>query len=487
MLEHLRDLLAHPPRLWVIGDVMLDRYLLGSVDRVSPEAPVPVLLHKSTEERLGGAANVALNLRALGGQAALGGVLGGDEPGDCMLRLLHEAQIRTGGMIRPARAVTTIKQRAVCGAQQLLRIDSEQRIQLTPAEITAILDGLWAEMPEPNVILVSDYAKGVVSRQFMEQLLGRVGSIPVFVDPKGRDYSPYVGAAVITPNEREAALAAGVEIRDEASLRAAAARLHEQLPGTAVLITQGAQGMTLVAEAGGPPLHSPAQARRVFDVTGAGDTALATLAMMRAFGLAWPDVLHVANVAAGIAVSKLGTSPVYRSELLSALSREETGVKLIERDGLPELRRTTAQLGQRLVFTNGCFDILHVGHLHVLERARQFGDVLIVAVNSDDSVRRLKGDSRPINGQEERAALLAGLECVDFVTIFAEDTPLAAILACQPDVLVKGGDYSEATIVGAAEVRATGGRVEVVPTIQGRSTTRILERAATGPQKQKAS
>jgi D-beta-D-heptose 7-phosphate kinase/D-beta-D-heptose 1-phosphate adenosyltransferase len=487
MLERLRDLLAHPPRLWVIGDVMLDRYLVGSVDRVSPEAPVPVLLHRSTEDRLGGAANVAVNLGALGGLAALGGVLGSDEPGDCVLTLLQQAGVRTGGVLRPARAVTTTKQRAVCGSQQLLRIDSEQRIQLTGAEVDAILDGLWSELPEPSVILVSDYAKGVISREFMQRLFLRVGTIPVFVDPKGRDYSPYVGAAVITPNEREAALAAGVEIRDEASLREAAARLHRQLPGTAVLITQGAHGMTLLTEGGAPPLHSPAQARRVFDVTGAGDTALATLAMMRAFGLDWPDALHVANVAAGIAVSKIGTSPVYRSELLSALSREETCVKLIERSGLAELRRTTAELGQRLVFTNGCFDILHVGHLQVLERARQLGDVLIVAVNSDASVQRLKGDSRPINVQEERAAMLAGLSCVDFVTIFEEDTPLAAILACQPDVLVKGGDYSEATIVGAPEVRAAGGRVEVVPIVQGRSTTRVLERAAAFTREQKAS
>lgn len=487
MLEHLRNSPARPPRLWVVGDVMLDRYLVGSVDRVSPEAPVPVLLHSSTQDRLGGAANVAINLGALGGVAALGGVLGRDAAGDCVLALLAAAQVRTGGLLRLERAQTTTKQRALCGAQQLLRIDSEQRVQLTGAEIEQMLAGLWAELPEPDVILVSDYAKGVVSRDFMQQLLQRAGATPVFVDPKGRDYAPYVGATVITPNEREAALAAGIEIRDEVTLHAAALRLREQLPGTAILITRGAKGMSLLAADSPALLHSPAQARRVFDVTGAGDTALAALSLMRAFGLSWPDALHIANVAAGIAVSKIGTSPVYRSELLSALAHEETSVKLIERAGLAELRQTTLQLGQRLVFTNGCFDILHVGHLRLLEKARQLGDVLVVAVNSDASVKRLKGDSRPINPQKERAALLAGLECVDFVTIFDEDTPLLAILACQPDVLVKGGDYSEATIVGAPEVRARGGRVEVVPLVAGRSTTGVLQRAAAGPRAQKAS
>ena len=486
MLEQLRNSLGRAPRLWVVGDVMLDRYLVGSVDRVSPESPVPVLLHKSTQDRLGGAANVAVNLGALGGEAALGGVIGRDAAGDCVLALLAEAQVRTGGLLRPARAITTTKQRALCGSQQLLRIDSEQRIQLEAAELEELLAGLWAELPEPDVILVSDYAKGVVSRDFMQRLLRRAGSTPVFVDPKGRDYSPYRGASLITPNEREAALAAGIEIRDEASLLAAAAQLRHALPGTSVLITQGAKGMSLLGADAAELIHSPAQARRVFDVTGAGDTALATLALMRAFGLDWPEALHIANVAAGIAVSKIGTSPVFRSELLSALSREETSVKLIARGGLPELRRTASQLGQRLVFTNGCFDILHVGHLRLLEQARQLGDLLVVAVNSDDSVRRLKGDSRPINPQKERSALLAGLECVDFVTIFDEDTPLAAILACQPDVLVKGGDYSEATIVGAPEVRARGGRVEVIPLVAGRSTTGLLQRAAAAPRTQKA-
>ena len=436
---------------------------------------MPVLLLEEVQDRLGGAANVAQNITALGGQVALGGIIGQDEAGARLCELLTARGIGVSGMLR-REIVTTVKTRALAGAHQLLRIDSERKLNPTPEDIQAVLSGLQRDLPQPQVVLVSDYAKGMVTRGLIAAIRDRVGDVPIFVDPKGRDYTRYRGAALITPNEREATLAAGVEIHDDDSLRRAAQELQRQLPGATIIITRGAKGLSLFTP-DGAELHAPAQARRVFDVTGAGDTAIAALALFRASQLPWNETLRVANVAAGLAVGKIGASPVYLSEVLGALSHDEGGIKLVTRQALTELRRTTAKLGQKLVFTNGCFDLLHVGHLRLLRAARAMGDVLLVAVNSDDSVRRLKGPTRPVVSQEDRAALLAGLEAVDFVTLFDEDTPLEAILACQPDVLVKGGDYSPATIVGAPEVERWGGRVAVIPLVEGRSTTSMVQRA----------
>ncbi len=507
MLERLRRQLAvdgaasvtsYTPRIWVIGDVMLDRYDIGTVERVSPEAPVPVLLLERTEERLGGAANVAQNILALGAQVALAGRIGDDEPGSSLCRILLDLGIRCSGLCKESGALTTVKKRALAGAQQLLRIDYERPGPLAAATLELMLNGLARDLPQPNLIVVSDYAKGVVGAELISTLSRRYPGVPVFVDPKGRDYSKYRGATLITPNEHEAALASGVAIRDEASLGVAAEHLAGLLPGTAILVTRGARGMSLLLppqlaeRAAGdpstlPPLFShgerhgervisaPAQARRVFDVTGAGDTALAMLAVGWVSGLSWAETLHVSNVAAGLKVGKIGAVPIYLSEVLTALAHEQHSVKLIERHQLAGLHKQAKDSGQRLVFTNGCFDVLHVGHLTLLEQARRAGDLLVVAINSDDSVRRLKGPTRPVNPVSERAALLAGLECVDFVTVFSEDTPLEAILACRPDVLVKGGDYTPATIVGAREVTSWGGKVEVIPLVAGRSSSRLIE------------
>jgi D-beta-D-heptose 7-phosphate kinase/D-beta-D-heptose 1-phosphate adenosyltransferase len=475
MLESLREKMsAPPPKIWVIGDIMLDRYLLGTVGRVSPEAPVPVLLLSETSSRLGGAANVAQNIVALGGQVALGGLSGSDAAGDELQTLLAEAQVGCRGVVRSPSAVTTVKQRALASGQQLLRIDREQPRACVSDEVVRIVAGLAQDLSDPDVIVLSDYNKGVITTELIAQLRMRHPNVPIFVDPKVRDVSRYTGVQLIKPNEREAALASGVEIRDEASLRQALLRIQMQLPGTRILITRGAQGMALLGE-DGQLVQAPAQARRVFDVTGAGDVAIATLAMARAWELDWPDALRVANAASGIAVGKIGAAPVYAAELASALSRDQFGLKLLRRSALPELRRTASALGQRIVFTNGCFDLLHIGHLRLLEEARAMGDLLVVAVNDDASVRRLKGKDRPINCEQDRAALLAGLEAVDFVTVFEEDTPLETVLALRPDVLVKGGDYTLEQIVGADEVLGWGGRVNIVPFVIGRSTTRIIE------------
>jgi len=472
------------PRIWVLGDVMLDRYLVGHVERVSPEAPVPVLALLRIEDKAGGAANVAQNLIALGAEVALAGRVGDDEAASALQGVLSKAGVRTAGLLREPGAVTTVKQRALAGQQQLLRIDSERTNPIGADTQSACLTALAQELPAPQLIILSDYGKGVVTRALVEELLRLYPQTPIFVDPKGRDYSKYRGVFLITPNEQEASLAAGLPISDSASLLAASERLGDQLPGTAILVTQGARGMSLRLPASaqgsaGPAskpaalIHSPAQARQVFDVTGAGDTALAALAVSWAAGLRWSEMLQVANVAAGIKVGQVGAVPVALSEIIAALHEHEG--KILGRGQLAELRQRLAQAGERLVFTNGCFDVLHIGHLRLLERSRQLGDRLLVAVNSDDSVRRLKGPSRPLNREADRAAMLAALDCVDFVTVFEEDTPKEAILKCRPDVLVKGGDYTLDTVVGAAEVQGWGGQVELIPLVAGQSSTRLIE------------
>ena len=472
------------PRIWVLGDVMLDRYLVGHVERVSPEAPVPVLALLRIEDKAGGAANVAQNLIALGAEVALAGRVGDDEAASALRGVLSKAGVRTAGLHHEPGAVTTVKQRALAGQQQLLRIDSERTSPMGADSQSACLTALAQELPAPQLIILSDYGKGVVTRALVEELLQRYPQTPIFVDPKGRDYSKYRGAFLITPNEQEAALAAGLPISDNASLLAASERLGDLLPGTAILVTQGARGMSLhlppsvqgsagQASKPGALIHSPAQARQVFDVTGAGDTALAALAVSWAAGLQWSEMLQVANVAAGIKMGQVGAVPVALSEIIAALHEHEG--KILGRGQLSELRQRLTQAGERLVFTNGCFDVLHIGHLRLLERSRQLGDRLLVAVNSDDSVRRLKGPSRPLNREADRAAMLAALDCVDFVTVFEEDTPKEAVLECRPDVLVKGGDYTLDTVVGAAEVQGWGGQVELIPLVAGQSSTRLIE------------
>jgi D-beta-D-heptose 7-phosphate kinase/D-beta-D-heptose 1-phosphate adenosyltransferase len=467
------QMIRRAARLWVLGDVMLDRYLVGSVERVSPEAPVPVLLLSERVQRVGGAANVAHNLAALGAEVALGGTVGDDDAGRELSTLVRDSGVRAEGVVVSRRGVpTTTKLRALAGAQQLLRVDEERRVPLDDAERAAVIAGCARAVPDPELVLISDYDKGVVTAALLAAVR-QATSAPIFVDPKGRDYARYRGAALITPNEREAQLASGIEIVDENSLRAAALALR-QIVGGDVVITRGARGMSALVD-GTRLLHAPARARRTFDVTGAGDTAIAALALCRAHGLDWDEALHAANVAAGIAVGKVGAVAVYAEELLAALAHEDFNVKLVDRRALGELRRTATTLGQRLVFTNGCFDLLHVGHLRLLQAARAMGDQLLVAVNSDASVRRLKGPTRPIVRAEDRALMLAALESVDFVTLFEEDTPLETILGCRPDVLVKGGDYTPETIVGAREVTGWGGTVRTVPLVPGRSTTAIVE------------
>jgi D-beta-D-heptose 7-phosphate kinase/D-beta-D-heptose 1-phosphate adenosyltransferase len=455
----------------VVGDVMLDRYWHGGTSRISPEAPVPVVKVDQVEDRPGGAANVALNIAALGAPALLVGVTGNDEAADSLADSLGAAGVKAVFQRIPTQP-TIVKLRVMSRHQQLLRIDFEQPFATDSLslgrEVDALLEGV-------KVLVLSDYGKG--SLQNHQQLIqaARARSIPVLADPKGKDFSIYRGASMITPNLSEFEAIVG-KCEDEAELVAKGAQLMTSLELGAMLVTRGEHGMTLLRP-DQPPLHLPARAREVFDVTGAGDTVISTLAAALAAGEELPHAVGLANLAAGIVVGKLGTAAISAPELRRAIQRaegSERGVLTLDQL-LPAIEDARAH-NERIVFTNGCFDILHAGHVTYLEQARAQGDRLIVAVNDDASVSRLKGPGRPINSVDRRMAVLAGLGAVDWVVSFGEDTPENLIGNVRPDVLVKGGDYSVEQVVGASIVTAYGGTVKVLGLVENSSTTAIVEK-----------
>lgn len=455
----------------VVGDVMLDRYWHGGTSRISPEAPVPVVKVDQVEDRPGGAANVALNIAALGAPALLVGVTGNDEAADSLADSLGAAGVKAVFQRIPTQP-TIVKLRVMSRHQQLLRIDFEQPFATDSLslgrEVDALLEGV-------KVLVLSDYGKG--SLQNHQQLIqaARARSIPVLADPKGKDFSIYRGASMITPNLSEFEAIVG-KCEDESELVAKGAQLMTLLELGAMLVTRGEHGMTLLRP-DQPALHLPARAREVFDVTGAGDTVISTLAAALAAGEELPHAVGLANLAAGIVVGKLGTAAISAPELRRAIQRaegSERGVLTLDQL-LPAIEDARAH-NERIVFTNGCFDILHAGHVTYLEQARAQGDRLIVAVNDDASVSRLKGPGRPINSVDRRMAVLAGLGAVDWVVSFGEDTPENLIGHVRPDVLVKGGDYSVEQVVGASIVTAYGGTVKVLGLVENSSTTAIVEK-----------
>lgn len=455
----------------VVGDVMLDRYWHGSTSRISPEAPVPVVRVTRTEDRPGGAANVALNIAALGASALLVGVTGQDEAAAALAEQLHSVGVQTDFQ-QLAGQPTIVKLRAMSRQQQLLRMDFEERFDVDAA---ALLQQVKERLDKVKVLVLSDYGKGsLVNHQELIQA-ARAKGVAVLADPKGTDFSIYRSATLLTPNQAEFETVAGVCIDEQQLLERGTAML-QQLDLEALLVTRGEQGMTLIRK-DQPALHLPAQAREVFDVTGAGDTVISTLATALAAGEELPEAMHLANVAAGIVVGKLGTATISAPELRRAVQGElRHGRGML---GLQQLKSAVADAkarGERVVFTNGCFDILHAGHVHYLEQARELGDRLIVAVNDDASVTALKGPGRPINSVDRRMAVLAGLGAVDWVTSFADDTPIALLELLQPDVLVKGGDYGVDGVVGADIVRAYGGEVRVLGLVENSSTTAIVEK-----------
>ncbi len=463
--------------VWVVGDLMLDEYVLGLVERISPEAPVPVVRVRDVEYRPGGAANVARQVAALGGHAVLAGVLGDDEAGQRLLASCARANVDTRAVLVESGRKTTRKLRVLGHGQQLLRLDWED----APPRAEDLGDRLLKQLQagaRPEVMILSDYAKGVLTDKTIRALIDHAHGLDcrVLVDPKRRDLAAYRGANLLTPNLGELSLAAGktLEKTDTHAIAAAAGPFIQAGRFDSMLVTLGDGGMLMV-DADGQSIHVPAVRRAVSDVTGAGDTVIAVLAVTLASGAATRQAMELANVAAGIAVGDVGAVAVEPAQIRSALAGL-SGSKVIGRDSLAARATGWHAEGKRVVFTNGCFDLLHAGHLSLLEDAARQGDVLVLAINSDESVRRLKGPQRPIVPAAERANLLAALSCVDAVTIFDEDTPLETLRMVRPNVLVKGQDYALANVVGRDLVESWGGRVVLVPLMPEKSTSALVER-----------
>ncbi|MFM9913583.1 MAG: D-glycero-beta-D-manno-heptose-7-phosphate kinase [Methylophilaceae bacterium] len=466
----------------VVGDLMLDRYLFGKVERISPEAPVPVMLIEREVECVGGAANVAANLAGLGLQTHLCGFVGADEDGGRLQRAIRDIKINTQGLVQTENHSTIVKTRVVGGHQQMMRLDRESHAPYAAKDAQALLDNTLHQVSQkPAVVILSDYAKGVLTPQFCQAVIAecRFLGIPVLIDPKGQDFSKYAGATALTPNKREAAEICQVDIRNNAALLSAAAKLRADLNLDFIAVTRGEEGISLICH--DTTTHIPAAAKQVFDVSGAGDTVIATLAFGMSAGLSPHDALHLANIAAGVVVGKIGTAPILKAELLATLSQAESqqqADKICSRDQAVIRSQVWQAQGVKVVFTNGCFDLLHAGHVTYLEQARKLGDKLILGLNTDASVRKLKGENRPVIHEADRARVLAALEAIDAVVLFDEDTPLALIKAVKPQILVKGDDYAEADVVGGEEVKSWGGKVALIPVVPGRSSSGIIEKLA---------
>jgi D-beta-D-heptose 7-phosphate kinase/D-beta-D-heptose 1-phosphate adenosyltransferase len=458
-------------RVVVAGDVMLDQYLFGATSRISPEAPVPVVHVQKTDDRPGGAANVAVNLASLGTKTRLIGAVGNDAAADTLERLLTVHGIDCD-FARVGDRPTITKTRVQSRGQQLIRLDQENAAELRDS---ALVDALGKAVTGAGAVVLSDYGKGALTDVGAMIAVCRKAGVPVLVDPKGRDFEKYRGATLLTPNQGEFEAVAG-HCATDAELVARGWQMVEELELTALLVTRSEKGMMLL-ETGNEPVFLSTQAREVFDVTGAGDTVIATLAGALASGQSLASASALANIAAGLVVRKIGVATVTPGEIQAALHRRGQGGRgLVSRDELLVLVGEAHARKERIVMTNGCFDILHAGHVAYLEEAKSLGDRLIVAVNDDDSVRRLKGESRPINALEDRMLVLAGLAAVDWVVPFADDTPAELIAAVLPDVLVKGGDYRPDEIAGGKEVLQNGGEVRVLNFRDGHSTSRIIEK-----------
>ncbi|WP_337164222.1 bifunctional D-glycero-beta-D-manno-heptose-7-phosphate kinase/D-glycero-beta-D-manno-heptose 1-phosphate adenylyltransferase HldE [Vibrio fluvialis] len=455
----------------IIGDVMLDRYWYGPTGRISPEAPVPVVKVEHNEERPGGAANVAMNIASLGGQAHIIGLTGMDEPAQVLADKLTSLSVKCDFVALPDYPTIT-KLRVLSRGQQLIRLDFEDKFENTdPAQI---LSRMEKALPAVKAVILSDYAKGALEhvQQFIQ--VARKAGVPVFIDPKGSDFERYRGATLLTPNMSEFEQVVG-KVKSNEDLVEKGFGLIEQFDLDALLVTRSEHGMTLLRR-GMDPFHLPTQAKEVYDVTGAGDTVISVLAASVSAGKPLDEACALANAAAGVVVGKLGTSTVSTIELAEAIhGSRDTDFGVIDEVSLIAAVKKAQACGEKVVMTNGCFDILHAGHVSYLNHAAELGDRLIVAVNTDESVKRLKGPGRPVNPTDRRMAVLAGLGAVDWVVPFAEDTPQRLISEVLPDLLVKGGDYKPEEIAGGKEVIAAGGEVKVLNFEDGCSTTEIIE------------
>ena len=457
-------------KILIVGDIILDEYLKGSVTRVSPEAPVPVLKPEQRDLRLGGASNVAVNAKALGSKVELIGVTGKDTASRELKGLLKNKSIKSS--LVSSNKITVIKTRLLAGQQQLLRLDQEE--SFTKEEWLATRKLFSNRLKNFNAVILSDYGKGTLLDIPFLIKESKKRKIPVFIDPKGNNFNKYKGAYIITPNLQEFSTEVG-GISSEQDLNNKAKRLMSRLSLEALLITRGQEGMTLFQKTKGKVNRSdfPTEARDVFDVSGAGDTVIASLAAAKASGMTLEDSVKLSNIAAGIVVGKSGTASPSLAELSLFLNQEGS---IIPNKELKELVKEAKNDSKKIVFTNGCFDLLHPGHITYLKEAKKLGDRLIVALNTDNSVRRLKGSKRPINNLRQRAVQISALGCVDWVTSFSEDTPLKLIQQLEPDVLVKGQDYKVKDIVGSKEVLSKGGQVKTIKLVKGFSTSNLIKK-----------
>ncbi len=467
-------------RVICLGDVMLDRYVYGAVDRISPEAPIPVVAVKRQTAMPGGAGNVARNVAALGSEAILIGVAGNDDAGTELKRLIGREARMIADLVYDKDRPTTVKTRFMAGGHHLLRADEGEGVtEITSAIGDQILRIFEAELADADAVILSDYAKGVLTPRVIGEVIkkAKTAGTPVIVDPKSRDFGSYKGASFLTPNAREVALATNLGVADDDAAATASEAARKAAGCTALLMTRSEQGMTLVDGKGAQ--HFRARALEVFDVSGAGDTVIAALTLALSAGAANDQAVALANAAAGVVVGKVGTAVIHPDELANAVHAEELGTAEAKIKELPQLldqiERWRGQ-GFKVGFTNGCFDLIHPGHVSLLSQAKDRCDRLVVALNTDASVRRLKGQGRPVQGEIARAIVLASLSYVDTVILFDEDTPLALIEAIKPDVLIKGADYTVETVVGGDLVIANGGTVFLAELKDGFSTTRTIEK-----------
>ncbi|OGB87487.1 hypothetical protein A3H38_02980 [candidate division WOR-1 bacterium RIFCSPLOWO2_02_FULL_46_20] len=464
-------------KILVFGDLMLDEHVWSKVSRISPEAPVPIADVSNINHVPGGCGNVAANVAALGGSPFLIGIIGRDSSGNKLRKALAVSRISTKHIIVDTKRPTILKSRIIAGSQHLLRIDREDRTVLSPDSINTIARRLQNLIPKVDAIIISDYGKGAITEKTAQLAIGlaRKYKKPVAVDPKGVNYSKYSGATIITPNLREAAIATRRIVINEKSLIETGKILRQLARADYVLITRGRDGMSLFSR--NNVTYLPAIPREVYDITGAGDTVIATLALAMCAGAGIINAAMLANTAASVVVEKIGTAPCFREELEQALEGHEPITRKIKLH--LEISAIVKRLkieGAKIIFTNGCFDLLHLGHVRYLREAKKMGDILIIGLNSDDSVRKLKGKDRPYISEMERAEILASLECVDYVTIFSEQRPDNLIKLVKPDIHVKGGDYKIDRLPEKKLVESLGGKVVVITPIKGKSTTNIVER-----------
>jgi len=462
------------PNILVVGDLMIDHYLWGSCERISPEAPVQVVDIQKETTVLGGAGNVINNLKALGAHVSVSSVIGNDDNGEELTQMLHDINVDTQNLIVETKRKTSKKSRVIAVSQQILRYDKESKEDILKESAQKILDSLEMSIENYDIAILSDYGKGVLTDELSQGIiqLANKNNVKVLVDPKGKNFTKYQGSYLLTPNKKEAVLATGIEIKDEKSLKKALLKLKNDCDLDVSLITLSEDGIATYEK---EVKVFPTVAKEVFDVTGAGDTVIASIAFALSIGKSLEETAAFANLAAGVVVGKIGSATVTIDEIEdyeASLHKSTSDAHIKSFEDINAIVQRYKQNGKKIVFTNGCFDILHVGHVKYLQIAKSFGDVLIVGLNSDESVLRLKGPSRPVNPAEDRAYLLAALEAVDFVVPFESDTPYELIKMIEPDVLVKGGDYEGKEVVGtefACELK-------LVDFVDGKSTTKTIEK-----------